>query len=70
MQKQNNNRYPIFNKQYNIIKSLGEGHTSKVYLCQCIFDPSVRFAIKILKEEFLLREKDSLKSFENEINIL
>ena len=24
--------HPIFNGQYNIVKSLGEGNTSKVYL--------------------------------------
>ena len=29
----------IFNKKYNILKSLGEGHTSKVYLAQEIENP-------------------------------
>lgn len=31
-----NNSNPIFNNKYEIIKSLGEGNTSKVYLAQAI----------------------------------
>ena len=70
MQKQLPNQYPIFNQQFNIIKSLGEGHTSKVYLGQSIANPSIQIAIKILKEDYLSREKNSIQSVENEIKIL
>jgi serine/threonine protein kinase len=64
------NQYPVFNKQYNIIKSLGEGHTSKVYLGQSVTNPGVQVAIKVLKEEFLQKEKNAIGSVEAEIQIL
>ena len=70
MQKQNSSQYPVFNRQYNIIKSLGEGHTSKVYLGQSISNPNVQVAIKVLKEEFLQKEKGAIQSVESEIQIL
>jgi len=50
--------------------SLGEGHTSKVYLAREINDPSQQVAIKIISEKFLARGKDSLKLLEQEIRIL
>lgn len=62
-------KHPIFNGQYEIIKSLGEGNTSKVYLGRSITDSSF-VAIKILKEEFLRRDNDSIISVHNEITIL
>jgi len=61
--------HPIFNEKYEIIKSLGEGNTSKVYLGKLI-DTEQYVAIKILKEEFLRRDNDSLVSVHNEITIL
>jgi serine/threonine protein kinase len=61
---------PIFNGKYEITKSLGEGNTSKVYLAQVIDDPSRLVAVKILKEEFLKRDNDSILSVHNEITIL
>jgi len=30
---------PIFNGEYEILSSLGEGNTSKVYLCRSLKDP-------------------------------
>jgi len=60
----------VFNGKYNIMKSLGEGHTSKVYLAHQIGNPSIQVAIKVLKEDFLAKEKDAIKSVENEITIL
>ena len=69
-QKQLPSQYPVFNQKYNIVKSLGEGHTSKVYLAHQIGNPSIQVAIKVLKEEFLTKEKDAIKSVENEITIL
>jgi len=62
--------HPIFNNQYEIMKSLGEGNTSKVYLAKQIAAPHNEFAIKILKEEFLRRDEDSILSVQNEITIL
>ena len=63
-------QYPVFNEKYDIIKALGEGNTSKVYLGRSIADPSRAVAIKIIKEEFLCRDNDSLNSVQNEITIL
>jgi len=51
------------------LKSLGEGNTSKVYLGKLI-DQEQYVAIKILKEEFLRRDQDSILSVHNEITIL
>lgn len=45
--------HPIFNATYEIIKSLGEGNTSKVYLGRHIQNPSATVAIKIINKEFL-----------------
>jgi serine/threonine protein kinase len=47
--------HPIFNGKYEILKSLGEGNTSKVYLGKQV-DSENYAAIKILKEEFLRRD--------------
>ena len=57
-------KYPVFNKKYEIISSLGEGNTSKVYLVRSIEDPKKQFALKLLREEFLNRDKESIKSVE------
>jgi hypothetical protein len=35
-----------------------------------ISDPKKKFALKLLKEEFLNRDSDSIKSVEQEISIL
>ena len=61
--------HPIFNNEYEIIKSLGEGNTSKVYLGRSLQNGTF-VAIKILKEEFLRRDNDSILSVHNEITIL
>ena len=60
-------RHPVFNNEYEILSSLGEGNTSKVYLIRSIADPSKKFALKLLREEFLNRDKDSIRSVEQEI---
>jgi serine/threonine protein kinase len=68
---QNASKHPIFNNEYEIIKSLGEGNTSKVYLATKLNDSTGKqVAIKILKEEFLRRDEDSILSVQNEITIL
>ena len=61
MQKQ---KYPVFNNQYEILSSLGEGNTSKVYMARNIEDPKKIVALKLLKEEFLQRDAESIKSVE------
>ena len=61
---------PIFNGKFEILKSLGEGNTSKVYLGRLIGGNDQYAAIKILKEEFLNRDQDSIVSVHNEITIL
>jgi len=35
-------KHPIFNGQYEILKSLGEGNTSKVYLARSIQDSTAK----------------------------
>ena len=62
--------FPVFNSKYEITKSLGEGNTSKVYLARCLDKPTLNVAIKIMKEEFLKRDSDSILSVHNEITIL
>lgn len=57
-------KHPIFNEKYEILSSLGEGNTSKVYLIRSLEDPKKQFALKLLREEFLNRDKDSIKSVE------
>lgn len=63
-------KHPIFNGQWEILSSLGEGNTSKVYLARNISNPSKKIALKILREEFLNRDSDSIQSVEQEIQIL
>lgn len=63
-------KHPIFNNEYEILSSLGEGNTSKVYLARSIKDPSKQVALKLLREEFLQRDADSIRSVEQEIQIL
>ena len=63
-------KHPIFNGEYEIMQSLGEGNTSKVYLAKSLNDPNKCVALKLLREEFLQRDQDSIKSVESEIQIL
>ena len=63
-------QHPIFNGKFEILKSLGEGNTSKVYLARSLTNPIEHVAVKILKDEFLRRDSDSILSVHNEITIL
>ena len=63
-------QHPIFKGKYEILKSLGEGNTSKVYLARSLVNPLNHVAVKILKDEFLRRDNDSILSVHNEITIL
>ena len=63
-------KHPVFNGEYEILSSLGEGNTSKVYMARNIKNPKQIVALKLLREEFLQRDVDSIKAVENEIQIL
>jgi len=63
-------KHPVFNGEYHVLQSLGEGNTSKVYLARKIDDPTKTVALKLLREEFLQRDADSIKAVEQEIQIL
>lgn len=63
-------QHPVFNERFEILKSLGEGNTSKVYLGRDLVDPSNLVAIKVMKEEYLKRDYDSIYSVQNEITVL
>ena len=60
---------PIFNDQYDILSSLGEGNTSKVYLARHR-ETGQTTALKIFKEEFLHRSEESISQVQSEITIL
>ena len=63
-------KHPVFNGEYEILSSLGEGNTSKVYMARSLKNPKQVVALKLLREEFLQRDADSIKAVENEIQIL
>lgn len=65
-----NQKHPIFNNKFEILSSLGEGNTSKVYMARSLEDKKNIVALKLLKEEFLSRDSESIKSVEQEIQIL
>ena len=64
MEKTYKAKHPVFNGEYEILSSLGEGNTSKVYLARSIKDPKKQVALKLLREEFLQRDSESIKSVE------
>ena len=70
MEAGKSSKHPIFNNKYEILQSLGEGNTSKVYLAKDLSDPTKTVALKLLREEFLQRDTDSIKAVESEIQIL
>ena len=70
MENAKKQKHPIFCGEYEILSSLGEGNTSKVYLCRSLKEPTKKVALKLLRDEFLNRDGDSIKSVEQEIQIL
>jgi serine/threonine protein kinase len=46
-------KMPILNGKYEMLSTLGEGNTSKVYLAQTLDEPRSYVAIKVLRDEFL-----------------
>jgi len=63
-------QHPVFNNKYEILRSLGDGKTSKVYLCKSLKDPNDKVAMKLLREEFLQKDEKNVRSVEKEIQIL
>ncbi len=61
---------PVLNGKYTLLSTLGEGNTSKVYLASLVDEPSFYVAIKILKDEFLAKDKDAKQAVVNEVVIL
>lgn len=61
---------PVLNDRYQILSSLGDGKTSRVYLCQSLQDSRKQYAMKLLREEYLKKDQRNLKTVENEISIL
>jgi serine/threonine protein kinase len=65
----NSNKYPVFNGEYELLGSLGEGTTSKVYKARSLKDGKM-VALKLLREDYLQKEDDAITAVENEIQIL
>lgn len=55
-----NPKYPIFNDKYFILKELGEGISSKVYLARSIEDSEKFVVVKFYKQEFLQKSHSSI----------
>lgn len=60
-------KHPVFNNEFEILSSLGDGKTSKVYLCQSIKEKEKKMAMKLLREEFLQKDEKNVKAVEREI---
>ena len=67
--RKQSNLYPIFNGEYELIRSLGEGAFAKVYHGRSIQDKK-EVAIKVFNKEPLRLGKGSYDNFYNEILIL
>ena len=61
-----NSFYADIDKKYNLIKRIGSGGTSKVYLATAVNNPTQCFAVKVIKSS---SSTDS-KFFNNEVNML
>ena len=71
IKKEDKQRYPIFKNQYEIVKSLGNGNTAKVYLARRLNDPTKKIALKILRDEFLRgNDNTNTRLVEQEIQVL
>lgn len=58
--------YGDIDRKINLIKKIGSGGTSKVYLANLVENPSVVYAVKIIKSS----SSSDMKFFLNEINVL
>lgn len=53
-------KHPVLNERYEILKNLGEGNTSKVYLARDNKLNGKLVAIKVLKDAFLRKDDGSM----------
>lgn len=52
------------------MSSLGNGKTSRVYLCRSLVEPDTKVAVKLFREEYLAKDPTNQKTVENEIELL
>lgn len=63
-------QHPTLNDTYEVVSSLGDGKTSRVYLCRGIKDNNIKVAMKLFRDEYLSKNPKNKKTVENEIQIL
>ena len=59
----------IFNGKYQIIKMLGDGKNSNVYLCFDRKDPNKKFALKLFRQKYL-KKGHAIGQITQEANVL
>lgn len=52
------------------MSSLGNGKTSRVYLCRSLAEPDTKVAVKLFREEYLAKNPTNQKTVETEIELL
>ena len=62
--------FPIFNRQFQIVKDLGTGATSKVYLGESLINPEIKVAIKIYNRKWVKKNSDAYRVINEEIETL
>lgn len=62
--------FSIFNDKYHIIKELGFGNTSTVYLCESIKNLNEKVALKLYKKEYILENEKNTDALISEVSIL
>lgn len=63
-------RFPIMNEKYELRRELGEGKTSKVYLANDLQIANQRYAIKILKNEYIENDEKAQEQLIKEVAVL
>lgn len=63
-------QYSIFSGRYELLKKLGDGSTSRVYLCRKLSNPRKKFALKIFRHQYLQNKELGITQIEEEIKIL
>ena len=59
-----------FNDEYKIEKQIGQGTSSKVYLCSLLSDPTKKVALKLIREDWLKEDPKNIHDIEKEIQTL
>lgn len=63
-------KYPILNEKYELRRELGEGKTSKVYLAYDVSNHAQKYAVKILKNEYINSDEKAQESVIREVAVL